>query len=47
LKFQVGGYIHWRIVESRRIHGKPRTVSILHLGAAEALLERLRSGFIK
>lgn len=42
-KVQVRGYTYWRIVESRRIHGKPRAVPILHLGTADALLERLRS----
>ena len=30
-------------MESRRINGKPRAVPILHLGTADALLERLRS----
>ncbi len=42
-KVQVRGYTYWRIVESRRINGKPRAVPILHLGTADALLERLRS----
>ena len=42
-KVQVRGYTYWRIVESRRINGKPRSVPILHLGTADALLERLRS----
>src|SRR5512147_1479918 len=42
-KVQVRGYTYWRIVESRRINGKPRAGPILHLGTADALLERLRS----
>ena len=42
-KVQVRGYTYWRIVESRRINGKPRAVPILHLGTADTLLERLRS----
>ena len=42
-KVQVRGYTYWRIVESRRINGKPRAVPILRLGMADALLERLRS----
>jgi len=42
-KVQGRGYTYWRIVESRRIHGKPRAVPILHLGTADALLERRRS----
>jgi hypothetical protein len=42
-KVQVRGYTYWRIVKSRRINGKPRAVPILHLGTANALLERLRA----
>lgn len=42
-KVQVRGHTYWRIVESRRIHGKPRAVPLLHLGTADALLERLRA----
>ena len=42
-KVQVRGYTYWRIVESRRINGKPRAVPILRLGTMDALLERLRS----
>jgi len=37
------GRVYWRIVESRRVKGKPRPVPILHLGTADALLERLLS----
>ena len=35
-KAQVRGYTYWRIVESRRINGKPRVVPILRLGMADA-----------
>lgn len=38
------GHTYWRIVESRRINGKPRPVPVLYLGTADALLERLLSG---
>jgi len=37
----VKGRTYWRIVESRRINGKPRPVPILYLGTADALLQRL------
>ena len=40
-KHVVKGRTYWRIVESRRINGKPRAVPVLHLGTADALLERL------
>ena len=40
-KHVVGGKTYWRIVESRRVNGKPRAVPILYLGTADALLERL------
>jgi len=40
-RVRVGGRSYWRIVESRRINGKPRAVPILHLGTADALLDRL------
>lgn len=35
------GQIYWYIVESRRINGKPRPVTLAYLGKAEDLLERL------
>lgn len=35
------GRSYWRIVESRRVNGKPRPVPIMHLGTADALLKRL------
>jgi transposase len=37
----VKGRTYWRIVESRRVDGKPRPVPILYLGTADSLLERL------
>jgi transposase len=37
----VQGRTYWRIVESRRVNGKPRPVPLLYLGTADALLERL------
>jgi len=40
-KHVVSGHTYWRIVESRRIDGKPRPVPILYLGTADSLLERL------
>jgi transposase len=38
---RVNGKTYWRIVESRRVNGKPRAIPILQLGSADALLERL------
>lgn len=38
------GHTYWRIVESRRVDGKPRPVPLLYLGTADALLERLLEG---
>ena len=40
-KHRVAGHTYWRIVESRRVDGKPRPVPIMQLGTADALLERL------
>lgn len=40
-KVKAGGRTYWRIVESRRINGKPRPVPIMNLGTADALLDRL------
>ncbi|MFQ5505680.1 MAG: IS1634 family transposase [Planctomycetota bacterium] len=40
-KVKSGGRTYWRIVESRRVGGKPRPVPILHLGTANALFDRL------
>lgn len=41
---RVKGHTYWRIVESRRVNGKPRPIPLLYLGKAEALLLRLQSG---
>ncbi len=40
-KFKVGPYTYYRIVESRRVGGKPRPIPILHLGTADRLMKRL------
>ncbi len=40
-KVRAGGRTYWRIVESRRIDGKPRPVPLMNLGTADALLDRL------
>jgi len=40
-KHKVAGHTYWRIVESRRVDGKPRPVPIMQLGTADALLDRL------
>jgi transposase len=37
----VRGRTYWRIVESRRVNGKPRPVPIMHLGTVDNLLQRL------
>lgn len=42
-RVRVRGYSYWRIVESRRVNGKPRIFVIAHLGKADDLLARLRS----
>lgn len=36
------GRTYWRLVESRRVNGKPRPVPILYLGNANQLLARLQ-----
>jgi transposase len=38
---RVRGKTYWRIVESRRVNGKPRPVPIAYLGSANDLLARL------
>ena len=38
---KVGQQSYYRLVESRRVNGKPRPVPILHLGTADQLLQRL------
>ena len=40
-KHVVSGHTYWRIVESRRVNGKPRPVPIFYLGTADSLLKRL------
>lgn len=42
-RYTVKGKAYWRIVESRRINGKPRAIPILHLGTAETLLKKLQA----
>src|SRR3989338_7824488 len=42
-RVRVRGYSYWRIVESRRINGKPRLFLIAHLGKADDLLARLQA----
>jgi transposase len=39
---RVKGHSYWRIVESRRVNGKPRPVPIAYLGRAEDILARLQ-----
>jgi transposase len=39
---KVRGHTYWQIVESRRIHGKPRPIVLAHLGKADDLLCRLQ-----
>jgi hypothetical protein len=43
-RLRIKGHSYWRIVESRRINGKPRPVPILYLGSADQLLQRLLAG---
>jgi transposase len=40
-KVKAGRHTYYRIVESRRVNGKPRPVPLLHLGTADQLLHRL------
>lgn len=42
-RLRVRKYSYWRIVESRRVNGKPRTFVLAHLGKADDLLVRLRA----
>ena len=46
-KQRVGKYTYWQIVESKRIDGKPRPIVLMHLGATEALMCKLRGGEIR
>ncbi len=41
---KVRGKTYWRIVESRRVNGKPRPVPVAYLGSADDLLSRLQGG---
>jgi len=40
---RVKGHSYWRIVESRRVNGKPRPVPVAYLGRAEDILVRLQA----
>jgi transposase len=42
-RVHVRGYTYWRIVESRRVNGKPRLFVLAHLGKADDLLVRLQA----
>jgi len=42
-RVRVHGHSYWRIVQSRRVNGKPRPVVIAHLGKADQLLARLQA----
>lgn len=42
-RLRVRKYSYWRIVESRRVNGKPRNFVLAHLGKADDLLARLRA----
>jgi transposase len=40
-KHVVDGRTYWRIVESKRVNGKPRPIPVMYLGTANQLLSRL------
>ena len=40
---RVRGQTYWYIVESRRVHGKPRPIPLAYLGKADTLLARLQA----
>ncbi|MCX7049883.1 MAG: IS1634 family transposase [Candidatus Sumerlaeota bacterium] len=40
-RIRKGNRSYWRIVESRRVNGKPRPVPVMYLGTADDLLKRL------
>src|SRR6266508_3237340 len=42
-RFRVKGHSYWRIVESRRVNGKPGIRVLAYLGKANDLLARLRA----
>jgi hypothetical protein len=41
-RFRVQGHSYWRIVESRRVKGRPTIRVVAYLGKADNLLARLR-----
>lgn len=41
-RVRVRGHSYWRIVESRRVNGKPRPIVVAYLGKPDDLLARLR-----
>jgi transposase len=41
---KVNGYYYWYIVESRRINGKPRPITIAYLGSVEKILDMVKNG---
>lgn len=41
-RVKVRGHTYWRIVESKRVNGKPRPILVAHLGKADDILTRLR-----
>jgi transposase len=43
---KVKGYYYWYVVESRRINGKPRPVTIAYLGSIEKILDMAKNGVI-
>jgi hypothetical protein len=42
-RFRVRGHSYWRIVQSRRVNGKPGIKVVAYLGKADDLLARLRA----
>lgn len=42
-RFKVRGHSYWRIVESRRVNGKPGIKVVAYLGKADTLLARIRA----
>src|SRR5271155_656319 len=42
-RYTVGGRFYYRIVESRRINGKPHPIPIMHIGSSDKLVNRLLS----
>jgi len=42
-KYSVKGRTYYRVVESKRINGKPTPVPIMHIGSSEELIRRLLS----